>query len=154
VGVALLADLQALPPHEGHEAEPYFSLWSAQCHQGDVYAASYAAVPHMASAIARAPERAPWSLFQMPACIEIARVNGHGPEIPAEVQADYFAALGRVPELVARAAAADWDRWCCAAALSALAASKGFATMAEAVLELDPDTIEDMLRRKFGEDSA
>ncbi len=90
----------------------------------------------------------------MLACIEIARIKGHGPEIPAELQADYFAALGRVPELVARAAAADWDQWYCGAALSALAASKGFATIAEAVLELDPDTIEDMLRRKFGEDGA
>jgi hypothetical protein len=45
----------------------------------------------------------------------------------------------------------NWDHWYCGAALSAIAASKGFASFAEAVLELDPDTIDDMLRRKFGE---
>jgi hypothetical protein len=150
----LLADLLALPPDRGGEAEPYFSLWSALCHQGDVYTASYAAVPHIVRAIAGGPERAPWSLFQMVACIEIARAKGRGPEIPPGLQADYFAALAQVPELVARAAAASWDHWHCGAALSALAAAKGFTSLAEAILELDPDTIEDMLKRKFGEDVA
>ena len=151
---ALLSELQTLPADEGSEAEPYFSLWSALCHQGDIYTASYAAVPHIARAIASSPERAPWSLFQMLACIEIARVKGRGPEIPPELQADYFAALGSVPGLVARAAAVTWDHWYCGAALSALAASKGSASIAEAILELDPETIEAMLRRKFGEDQT
>jgi hypothetical protein len=69
----LLRDLEALPPNEGAEAEPYFSLWSALCHQGDVYTASYAAVPHLVRVAASAPERVPWTVFQMVACIEIAR---------------------------------------------------------------------------------
>jgi hypothetical protein len=62
--------------------------------------------------------------------------------------------LGRIPESVARAATVNWDHCHCGAVLSSLAASKGFASIAEAILELDPETSEDMLRRKFGEEDA
>ncbi|HEX3912895.1 MAG TPA: hypothetical protein VHW71_05265 [Steroidobacteraceae bacterium] len=33
------------------DKEPWFSLWSALAHQGDVYSASFAAVPHVVAAI-------------------------------------------------------------------------------------------------------
>src|SRR5437660_4295435 len=108
---ALLVELESLPPDVGSEAEPYFSLWSALCHQGDVYDGSYAAVPHMVRIMGTAPERVPMTLFLMVACIEIARFKGRGPAIPADLQADYSAALARVPELVAGAARASWDHW-------------------------------------------
>jgi hypothetical protein len=150
----LLAVLLTLPPDQGQGAEPYFSLWSALCHQGDIYTASYAAVPHIARAIAGSPERAPWTLFQLLACIEIARAQGRGPEIPADLRPDYHEALRQIPALIARASVANWDHWYCEAALSALAAAKGFTSLAEAVLELDPETIQETLRRKFGEEPA
>ena len=34
-------------PSEHREQEPWWSLWSSLCHQGDVYQASYVAVPHI-----------------------------------------------------------------------------------------------------------
>jgi hypothetical protein len=34
-------------PSNGVESELWFSLWSALYHQGDIYTASYAAVPHI-----------------------------------------------------------------------------------------------------------
>jgi hypothetical protein len=148
----LLAQLESLPPDGGSEAEPYFSLWSALCHQGDVYDGSYAAMPHIVRIIATTPERVPWTLFQMIACIEIARVKGRGPTVPADLQHDCSTALTRIPHLVAAAARANWDHWYCGAALAAVAAAKGFCGLAEAVLELDPDTTKDMLRRKYGEE--
>jgi hypothetical protein len=148
----LLAELESLPPNVESEAEPYFSLWSALCHQGDVYAGSYAAVPHIVRIMGTAPERVPWTLFLMLACIEIARFKGRGPAMPPDLQVDYSAALARIPELVAGAARATWDHWYCGAALAAVAAAKGFCQFAEAVLELDPATIKDVLRRKFGEE--
>jgi hypothetical protein len=98
-----------------------------------------------------APERVPMTLFLMVACIEIARSKGRGPAMPAHLQAEYSAALARIPQLIARAARANWDHWFCGAALAALAAAKGFCEFAEAILELDPDTVADVLRRKFGE---
>jgi hypothetical protein len=143
--------LESLPPDDTAEAEPYFSLWSALCHQGDVYFGSYAAVPHIVRVIGTAPDRTPWTLFQMVACIEISRANGRGPEIPADLRDDYAAALAQIPALVGAAAKVKWDDWYAGAALAAIAASKGLHRLAEAVLELDPDSIEAFLDRKFNE---
>jgi len=92
------------------------------------------------------------TLFLMVACIEIARAKGRGPAVPSDLHEYYLAALARIPGVVAGAARATWDHWYCGAALAAVAAAKGFAQFAEAVLELDPDTVKDVLRRKFGEE--
>lgn len=108
-------------------------------------------MPHIVRIMATAPERVPTTLFLMVACIEIARARGHGPAMPPELQADYSAALSHVPEVAGRAARANWDHWYCGAALAAVAAAKGFAEFAEAVLEINPDTVKDVLKRKFGE---
>jgi hypothetical protein len=145
----LLTELESFPPDEGPEAEPYFSLWSALCHQGDIYTGSYAAVPHIVRIMGTAPEQVPWTLFLMIACIEIARFKKRGPAVPPDLEADYLAALARIPESVEAAARASWDHWYCSSALAALAAAKGFCPLAEVLLELDPETIKDVMRRKF-----
>lgn len=147
----LLVQLRSLPANDRPEAEPYFSLWSALCHQGDVYTASYAAVPHMMAAVRDAPERAPWTLFLMVASIEISRTSGRGPSIPDDLAEAYNSALREVPLLVGRAGGGIWDHWYCGAALAAIAAAKGFPSLAEALLELDPSSVEDLLKRKRSE---
>jgi hypothetical protein len=48
---ALLRHLESFPPSSPDD-EPWFSLWSALAHQGDVYPASFAAVPHVVRALA------------------------------------------------------------------------------------------------------
>jgi hypothetical protein len=48
-------------------------------HQGDVYPASFAAVPHVVSALASAPTRAGFDYFLFPACVEVARVKSPYP---------------------------------------------------------------------------
>lgn len=37
----------ATGPKIRYDSEPWFTLWSSLCHQGDVYDASYAALPHL-----------------------------------------------------------------------------------------------------------
>jgi hypothetical protein len=148
----LIEQLRALPPDAGAEAEPYSSLWSSLCHQDTVYTASYAAVPLIVELMAAAPERVPETVFQLVACIEIARGQGRGPDIPADLVADYFAALTRLPALVAGASKVKWDQGFCQVALAAVAVSKGFWSLADAVLELDEETIEDLFHMKFGDD--
>jgi hypothetical protein len=54
----LLSQLSDLPTDEA-DAEPWFTLWSSLAHQGEVYPASYAAVPHVVSVLASAPTKAP-----------------------------------------------------------------------------------------------
>ena len=140
---ALLRQLSSLPSSSDN-AEPWFSLWSALAHQGDVYSGSFAAVPHVVEAMSAAPEKADFSYFQFPAWVEICRVKT-GVEIPADLEGPYFAALARLPTLVARAAVRDWEPEFLSCALAAIAAAKGQTAVDEATLELLPEVAGDFL---------
>jgi hypothetical protein len=139
----LLKQLADLPTSE-NDKEPWFSLWSALAHQGDVYSASFAAVPHVIEALSTAPLKADFSYFQFPAWVEICRKK-NDVEIPEVLKAAYFASLSQLPKLVAGAAAHDWepDFLCCA--LAAIAAAKGQPGIAAAVLELTPEGAEEFM---------
>lgn len=137
----LLAQLRDLPDADGEEA-PWFPLWSALAHQGDVFAASFAAVPHVVQAIATAPTRAPAVFFQFPAWIEVCRARDDT-EVPPDLAPAYFDALAALPALVAAATAVEWDPDFAQCALSALAAAKGQHGLAEALQELSPDVLDD-----------
>lgn len=144
----LLARLRELPKSEG-ESEPWFTLWSTLAHQGDVYSASFAAVPHVVAALAVAPSRADDSFFQFPAWVEICRAKQQVP-VPSDLEASYFEALARLPGLVAEASNREWgpDRLACA--LAAIAAAKGQHAIAEAVLEMSsPEVAAEFLKWHF-----
>lgn len=134
---ALLKQLADLPSSENNK-EPWFSLWSALAHQGDVYSASFAAVPHVVEALASAPSKADFSYFQFPAWVEVCRAK-KGVAVPEEIAPAYFEALSRLPALVAAAASRQWNEGFLRCALSAVAAAKGQPVVAEAVLELSPE---------------
>jgi hypothetical protein len=140
---ALLLQLQVLPDVSGDD-EPWFTLWSALAHQGDVYPASFAAVPHVVDALARAPARADACYFQFPAWVEICRVK-KGVEVPDDLQVAYFGSLSRLPELAAAAADRPWDPAFLGCVLAAIAAAKGQPDMAEAALELNPEVAREFL---------
>lgn len=135
---ALLVQLQDLPSSSG-ESEPWFSLWSALAHQGDVYSASFAAVPHVVAALATAPARADESYFQFPAWVEVCRAK-QGVPVPPDLFVAYSESLVLLPGLVAQAAVCEWSAGFAACAMSAIAAAKGQNTLAEAVLELSSGT--------------
>jgi hypothetical protein len=137
----LLRQLDSLPPHDG-EREPWFSIWSALAHQGDVYSASFAAVPHVVNALATAPKDADPSYFQFPAWVEICRERLATP-VPPDLLHAYRQALAQLPTLVAAAAEREWDEDLLLSALAAIAASKGEHAVAEVVLELSPDVVAD-----------
>lgn len=140
---ALLRQLADLPSSE-NDSEPWFSLWSALAHQGDVYSASFAAVPHVIEALASAPLKAEFSYFQFPTWVEVCRKKS-GVEIPEDLKAAYFASLSQLPSLVARAATREWEPEFLCCALSAIAAAKGQTSVAEAVLELTPEVAEEFM---------
>lgn len=132
----LLRALDDLPGGDG-QSEPWHSLWSALAHQGDVYSASFAATPHVVRLLSAGPSSAPVDFFHFPAWIEICRQRNRT-EIPFDLKRDYFEALGLLPELVAHASTREWDAEFLCVALAAIAAAKGPADVAEAVLELTP----------------
>lgn len=130
----LLRRLRDLPSSIG-ESEPWFSLWSALAHQGDVYSASFAAVPHVVDALASAPSKADASFFHFPAWVEICRARQET-RIPTDLAADYVAALQRLPALVAEATPGRNDLDFAACATAAVAAALGQHAMAEVILKM------------------
>lgn len=140
---AMLRALKTLPTSEGQN-EPWFSLWSALAHQGEVFDGSYAAVPHVVEALASAPEKADASYFHFPAWVEICRAK-NGPPVPKDLEAPYFEALRRLPTLVATASRASWSPEYLGCCMAALAVAKGQPAMAEAALELTPTLAEQYL---------
>jgi hypothetical protein len=140
----LLRRLEGLPASANNE-EPWYSIWSALAHQGDVYSASFAAVPHVVSYLATAPMKADFSFFQFPAWVEICR-SKQGIEVPTELAPAYREAMAKLPGLVAAAAGRDWDENILTCTLGAIAASKGFCVVAEAILELSSDTAQKFLK--------
>ena len=144
----LLRQLSALPSDDG-SSEPWFSLWSALAHQGDVYSASFAAVPHVIAAIANSPECVTDVYFHFPAWVEICR-HKNGVDVPDELVADYFGSLSRIAALVAKAEEKQWSAAFTACALSATAAAKGHHELVEALLELtSSDTVDEFLEWSY-----
>ncbi len=137
--------LQALAasagPRAGYEEEPWFSLWSMLCHQGDVYTASYAAIPHIVQIASEATGPIDFSFFALPAAVEIARQTGRGPDIPEAYAEDYRRALERLVENVSLHRNDAWDRSMLLAVAAAQAVAKGHIDIAEALLNLDADWI-------------
>jgi hypothetical protein len=121
-------------PKSGGQSEPWFSLWSSLAHQGDVYSASFAAVPHVVAALAIDPIGCDSTYFHFPAWVEICRVTKNVP-IPADLHARYFESLRSLPALAAKWAEKPWSDADLACVMAALAAAKGHAAIAEAALE-------------------
>jgi hypothetical protein len=145
---SLLEQLGSLPESSG-ESEPWFTLWSALAHQGDVYSASFAAVPHVVAALAAAPAKADESYFQFPAWVEVCRARQQL-EVPPDLKVTYYESLASLPGLVAQASVREWSPGFAACALSAVAAAKGQHAVAEALLEMSSTEVAaEFLRWRF-----
>lgn len=140
----LLEQLSDFPPGVDYQDEPWFSLWSALCHQGDVYPASFAAVPFIVAAIERDPSRSSFNFFALPTSIEVARV-AKGVTIPQTLEADYFKALAKLPTLALPLLRPGCDKTLCQALLAANAAAVGQHAYAELLSEIDSDSIMETL---------
>ena len=140
----LLGQLKDLPSSKA-DADPWFSIWSSLAHQGDIYSASFAAVPHVIAFLANGPTKADYSFFHFPAWVEICRQKNSVP-VPDDLSAAYWDALAQLPSLVAKAAGREWDEPFLCCALAAIAAAKGNGTIAEAVLEMDTEVARDFLK--------
>ena len=136
----LLAQLAKYPAKTGYDSEPFFSLWSSLCHQGDTCTAAYAAVPHMIALAEAEPDRITYDYLLLPTSIEIARLTGRGPGVPAELFESYLAAIKKMPAVVGRLGVDDMDETMCLSCGAALATAAGNPVLAEAILELEGDT--------------
>jgi hypothetical protein len=101
--------------------------------------ASFAAVPHIVRIAESDPKRVTSSVFQLSACIEIARKK-NSVDVPTDLREPYFTALSQLPSLVGASSVGNWDSGMLQSALGAIAVAKGSAEVAEAALELNPET--------------
>ncbi len=128
-------------PKSSYKDEPWFTLWSSLCHQGDVYTASYAAVPHIVRIAGEVKGPVDFAFFQLPTAIEVARQTGRGPDIPEAYADDYHRAIFQLVENVSLHRAEAWDRSMLLSAAAAQSVAKGHVDVAEALLNLDDDWI-------------
>jgi hypothetical protein len=131
-----------------YREDPWFSLWGALCHQGDVYTASYAAVPHIIRiglSMAAPPH---WQFFALPTCIELARLKPGSPAIPADVAQAYFASLQQLHDLTYRIASVGWSELLTRSVAAALAVSKGHFKLGRVIEELAPEVVQDFLMER------
>jgi hypothetical protein len=123
-------------PKSGGNAEPWFSLWSMLYHQGDVYPASFAAVPHIVATLASAPSRAGFDYFLLPASVEVARCLKRV-SVPPALTAPYRDALLQLPTLAGTILRPGVDPVLSQSALAAAAAGAGDCAAAHLLLETD-----------------
>jgi hypothetical protein len=90
----------------------WFQLWSALCHQGDAYTASYAAAPTLADIAKTRQGKAQYDALQLIALIELARLEGRAPAVPADLVQGYqdakLEARGLIEALLATKLDDEW----------------------------------------------
>lgn len=127
--------------------EPWHSIWSSLCHQGSVYTASFAAIPHIVNILESKSWPIEYDFFAFPGIVEVARLRKETPKIPGDCVEDYFYALDRLIEIPAKFADQHWDEVFTRSVCAAIAAVKGYPDLAEAIAELYPEQA-----RKFVDD--
>jgi hypothetical protein len=114
----------------------WFELASAICPMGEVYPASYAAVPHIVAFAASHPVEMRAQLLQLVARVEAGRHRPVAPPVPDSLKPAYRAALSRVPHLVAARVGDSWDPTTAQALAGILLVAKGHPQLGMAVLEI------------------
>jgi hypothetical protein len=141
----LLREAEYLPEDVGSNAEPYFSLWSALCHQGSVYTASYAALPHLVRIVEENPAKFRWTLLALVHSIEAGRTSEEAPQIPDDLVEAYQLALARIPSIASSLLNGNLSELEIRVVLAACATAKGFSLLGDAITELTPEIAKRLL---------
>jgi hypothetical protein len=123
----------------------WHELWEGLHHQGDVGAASYAAVPHLVR-IYRKRGVLDWNAYAIVAVIELARDDGKNPEVPKWLEGDYFQAIRDLAEIGAVEILQTKNPEEIRAILSILAISAGARTHAKFLIDYSADELLEMKR--------
>ena len=94
------------------------------------------------------PERIAYDFLLLPTSIEIARLTGQGPGIPASLKDRYEAAIQSMPRIIGRLRVDNMDDTLCLTCGAAIAVAAGNAKMAEAILELEGEAAAEFLKWK------
>lgn len=120
----------------GASKEIWEELWQELHHQGDIDAASYAAVPYLLE-FARLSPKLDWNVFGLISTIEMERPSNPPP--PAEIANDYFRAIEALPEIVGSHSDHEWDDILTQCILSCIALARGQRVLARVYAEMSLD---------------
>jgi hypothetical protein len=134
---ALLHQLQTAPPQDSYKAEPWYSICSALCHQGDVYTATNAAMPHIVEIARKMDERGRFDCMNFVCHAEACRHRKGAPPIPSDLNGDYLAAIDSARELFLACLRMNWNEEETKVLLGGLAVTKGYAKLGKVIIELD-----------------
>jgi hypothetical protein len=112
-------------------------LWEELHHQGDVGIASYMSVPHLVR-IAKEKQLTDVHILGLITVIEIQR-HKNNPPLPKEYETAYLASIKELAGLALANINEEWDLETAAWLLSAVAASKGQPSLADAITKMDND---------------
>ena len=117
--------------------EPWHSLWSALCHQSDVYTASYAAFPHIIDAATRCLPENRIDYLILASAIEFCRHRPASPDVPAQLVDGYSSSIALAHRLVVDELELPHTELEYRHLLASLASFQGHARLAAAVADLD-----------------
>ena len=133
---ALLEQTKSFPQETSWQSEPWFSLWSALYHQGDIYSASIAAVPRIVATLRSDPSRATLGFYLLPTSIAIAD-HSTPVDVNSAIRNDFNAAISQIGRIATYALAHITDPWVRTAAQAAMLVSQGDYSRASELLDSD-----------------
>ncbi len=137
---ALLEELQTAGPQQTYTTEPWFSLWSALCHQYDVYTASYAALPHIIAIAGNRSAGDRLDYLMLASSIEAFRHLENAPPIPPDLQEAYLEGLKQAFRLILDCLKLDWSESEYRILLGAMAVVRGQPQLGNAIFELERES--------------
>jgi len=124
-------------------------LWNELHHQGDVGAASYAALPVLVE-LARGARTRDWNVYALAATIETERHARRNPPLPTWLATDYRQAWAKLAELALEDLREAGDRDLMRSALAVVALARGDLKLGALLAGLDDSEIDEYLDDRIG----
>lgn len=134
--VPRLLEALACIGREDARAEVWFALWRTLFRPGEVYTASYAAVPHLLEIASTLAVRERAEAMHLVVRIEISRCEGRSAPVPADVVEGYATAVDSLASHVGAAAGEPWPAEVAQIFAAALLVGKRQPELARGLLEL------------------
>lgn len=112
-------------------------LWSKLCHQGSVYTATYAAIPHIAMIAKNQSASEQIQLLCFIGFAETMRKTGFFASIPADIEEGYMDGLHQAGELVISLLSRAWSEEEYKHLIGTLASVRGFHKLGVGIMYLD-----------------
>lgn len=124
-------------------------LWEELHHQGDVGAASYAAIPQLVD-ICTEPAQRGDDFYALIALVEIERHRRDNPPLPEWLEDSYRAAWAQLPQIAARDLQGNLSASMQNAIFAVMALARGNIKLGAMLIHMDSSEVNDWLEERLG----